>query len=71
MSYKIPEHGAFLFPLVSNETYRIKIQQNPVQGSLHDDLGALTLTALRAIQERHTEICTVYTIFTEFTARFS
>ncbi len=59
MSYKIPEHGAFLFQLVSNETYRIKIQQNPIQGSLHDDLDTVTLTALRAefpaaIQERHT-----------------
>jgi len=46
MSYKIPEQRSDLFPLVSNETYRIKIQQNPVQGSLHDDLDAVTLIPL-------------------------
>jgi hypothetical protein len=66
MSYKIPEHGAILFPLVSNETSKIK--QNPMQGSLHDDFDAVTLTALRAeflaaIQERHTEIRILFTLF--------
>jgi hypothetical protein len=74
MSYKNAEHGTILFPLVSNETSRIKLQQNPVQGSLHDDLDALTLTALRAefpvaFQETHTDYTYCLHIFTEFTAR--